>query len=269
MKKKFLTVVVVLVAVSVGAGAYYARRATPEPAVRTAQVTRGDIVDVVSATGTLEAVTTVEVGTQVGGVIEELYADFNSIVKKGQVIARLDPTLLQTNIEQQRANVIRSQADLDRLKVALADAKQKLERAKTLFDKSLLPRTELETAEVNVRSAEAQIRSSEAGLTQARSQLNSAEVNLTTRPSKRPLTASSSRARRAGPDRQRGDVGADALRARRGPDADAGQRQHRRVRCRAHASRASREFQVDAYPNETFTGAVCRCACSPRSCRTW
>ena len=146
--------------------------------MRTAPVTRGDIVDVVSATGTLEAVTTVQVGTQVGGIIQDLYADFNSIVKKGQVIARLDPTLLQTNIEQQRANVIRADADLDRLRVSLADAKQKLERAKTLFDKSLLPRTELETAEVNVRSAEAQIRSSEAGLTQARSQLNSAEVNL-------------------------------------------------------------------------------------------
>ena len=75
-----------------------------------------------SATGTLEAVTTVQVGTQVGGIIQELYADFNSIVKKGQVIARLDPTLLQTNIEQQRANVIRSQADLDRLRVGLADS---------------------------------------------------------------------------------------------------------------------------------------------------
>jgi len=69
MKKKLLAIVVVLVAVSVGVGAYYVRRTTPEPEVRTAQVTRGDIVDVVSATGTLEAVTTVQVGTQVGGII--------------------------------------------------------------------------------------------------------------------------------------------------------------------------------------------------------
>ena len=85
--------------------------------------------------------TTVQVGTQVGGIIQELYADFNSIVKKGQVIARLDPTLLQTNIEQQRANVTRSEADLDRLKVALADAQQKLDRANALVAKSLLPQT--------------------------------------------------------------------------------------------------------------------------------
>src|SRR6185436_15414323 len=176
--KKLIILVVVLAAVGAGVGAYYMNRTVKEPEVKTGQVTRGDIVEVVPATGTLEAVTTVQVGTQVGGIIQELYADFNSIVKKGQIIARLDPTLLQTNIEQQRANVTRSEADLERLRVSLADAKQKLERAKTLFDKQLLPRTELETAEVNVRSADAQIRSSEAGLVQAKSQLNTAQVNL-------------------------------------------------------------------------------------------
>jgi HlyD family secretion protein len=176
--KKLILIVVVLAAIGVGAGAYYMNRAVKEPEVKTAPVTRGDIVDIVPATGTLEAVTTVQVGTQVGGIIQDLYADFNSIVRKGQIIARLDPTLLQTQIEQQRANVTRAEADLERLKVSLADAKQKLERAKALFERQLLPRTELETAEVNVNSTQAQIRSSEAGLTQARSQLNTAQVNL-------------------------------------------------------------------------------------------
>jgi HlyD family secretion protein len=176
--KKLILIVIVLVLVGVGAGAYYMSRPAKDPDVRTGAVSRGDIVDVVAATGTLEAVTTVQVGTQVGGIIQELYADFNDIVKKGQVIARLDPTLLQTNIEQQRANVTRSEADLDRLKVALADAQQKLDRAKALFEKNLLPRTDLETAQVNVQSAAAQIKSSEAGLVQAKSQLNTAEVNM-------------------------------------------------------------------------------------------
>ena len=68
--------------------------------------------------------------------MQELYADFNAIVKKGQVIARLDPSILETQIEQQTANVTRSEADLERLQVALADAKQKLERAKAMSDKS-------------------------------------------------------------------------------------------------------------------------------------
>src|SRR5919112_1667657 len=175
--KKLIVIVILLAAIGGAGGAYYMRRGTKEPEVRTAQITRGDIVDAVQATGTLEAVTTVQVGTQVGGIVQDLYADFNDIVKKGQVIARLDPTILDTQIEQQRANVTRSEADLERLRVTLADAQQKFERAKLLTEKNLLPRTELETAEVNVRSAEAQIKSSEAALTQARSQLNTAEVN--------------------------------------------------------------------------------------------
>lgn len=176
--KQLILIIIVLVAVGAGVAGFYMNRATPEPDVRTAPITRGDIVDAVQATGTLEAVTTVQVGTQVSGTVQDLYADFNDIVRKGKVIARLDPSLLQTNIEQQSANVVRSQADLERLKVSLADAKQKLDRAKALFERSLLPRTELETAEVNVKSQEASIKSSEAGLTQARSQLNTAQVNL-------------------------------------------------------------------------------------------
>jgi HlyD family secretion protein len=176
--KKLILIGLVIVAVGVGAGVYTMRRNQPEPAVTTQQLSRGDIVDSVGATGTLEAVETVDVGTQVSGVVQELHADFNSIVRKGQVIARLDPSLIQTQIEQQTANVIRAEADLERLRVGLADAKQKLERAKQMSERNLIPRTELETAEVNVKSADAQIRSSEAALTQARAQLNNQRVNL-------------------------------------------------------------------------------------------
>ena len=177
MRKLILTLIVVGV-VGGAVAAYYLTKDAPEPTVTTLQVTRGDIVDTVGATGTLEAVETVDVGTQVSGTVSELYADFNSIVKKGQVIARLDPSLIQTQIEQQRANVTRAEADLERLRVSLADAEQKLKRAKELAERSLIPRTELETAEINVLTAQAQIRSSVAGLTQARSQLNTQLVNL-------------------------------------------------------------------------------------------
>jgi HlyD family secretion protein len=176
--KKLIVIVIVLVAVGAGAGAYYRSRKLPEPQVTTAQITRGDVVDAVAATGTLEAVETVDVGTQVSGTVQELYADFNSIVRKGQVIARLDPSLIQTQIEQQQANVARSEADLERLRVGLADAKQKLDRANAMWEKNLIPRTDLETAEVNVKSAEAQLRSSEAALVQARASLNNQKVNL-------------------------------------------------------------------------------------------
>ena len=114
--KKLIIIVVVLAAIGVGAGAYYMNRAPKEPEVKTAQVTRGDIVDVVPATGTLEAVTTVQVGTQVGGIIQELYADFNDDREERARSSRGSTRrCCRRNIEQQRANVTRAEADLERL----------------------------------------------------------------------------------------------------------------------------------------------------------
>ena len=176
--RKLASLLLIAGAVTGGFYFYKVRTAAPEPVVTAQPLSRGDIVDAISATGTLEAVETVEVGTQVSGVVRELGADFNSIVRKGQIIARLDPQLIETQIEQQRANVARAEADLDRLKVALDDARQKLDRATQMAARNLIARTELETADVNVRSALAQIRSSAASLTQARAQLNNQRVNL-------------------------------------------------------------------------------------------
>jgi HlyD family secretion protein len=177
--KKAIVTLVVLGATAGGAYTFYAyRRKAPEPTIMTAPITRGDIADTVGATGTLQAVTTVQVGTQVSGTIQALYADFNSLVRKGQVIARLDPSLFETQIEQARANLIRAQADLERLKVTLEDARTKLARARELAARQLIPQTELDNAEVTVRSTDAQIRSSQAQVTQAEAALNQSEVNL-------------------------------------------------------------------------------------------
>jgi HlyD family secretion protein len=177
--KKAIVSLVVAAAIGSGAYAYYQYRNEPEaPTVLTAAVTRGDIIEAVGATGTLQAVTTVQVGTQVSGTIQDLYADFNSLVRKGQVVARLDPSLFQTQIEQARANLIRAQADLERLKVALDDGRTKLTRARELWQRQLIPQSELEAADVTVRSAEAQLRSAQAQVTQAEASLHQAEVNL-------------------------------------------------------------------------------------------
>lgn len=177
MKKTIITLAVIA-AVAATVGGYYYTRPGPEPNVTTVAVTRGDIVDSVGATGTLDAVTSVTVGSQVSGIIQELHADFNSIVRKGQVIARLDPTMIQTQIEQARANLVRAQADVERLRVTLADARTKLERARELSGRKLITQQDLETAEVNVKSAEAQLRSSQASLSQSQASLRTNEVNL-------------------------------------------------------------------------------------------
>src|SRR6478752_5003616 len=177
--KRALLVLVIVAIVGGSVYAYYSyRKGGVKPTVTTAQVSRGDIVETVGAAGTLQAVTTVQVGSQVSGTIQSLYADFNSLVKKGQVLARLDPSLFQTQIDQARANLIRSQAEVDRLKVSLDDAKTKLKRAQELSQRNLIPRTDLETAEVNVRSTDAQINSAVAQVTQAQASLNQNDVNL-------------------------------------------------------------------------------------------
>ena len=176
--KKLILVLIVLVAIGGAAAAYYMKKGAPEPTVSTAQITRGDIVESVGATGTLQAVETVDVGTQVSGVVLELMADFNHIVKKGQVIARLDPSLIQTAIEQREASVTRARADLERLKVSLADAVRKHDQAKKLWAGQLIPRDQLDTAELNVKQLESQIKSSDASLTVAIADLNTQKVNL-------------------------------------------------------------------------------------------
>jgi HlyD family secretion protein len=178
MRKTLLLLVAVIV---IGAGAYgyyrYTHKVEP-PTITTARVTRGDLAETVAATGALQAVTTVQVGTQVSGTIQELNADFNSLVRKGQVLARLDPSLIQSQIEQAGANLIRAEADLERLRVSLDDARTKFVRAKELAEKKLIAQTELESAEVAVRSAEAQLRSQEAGVTQSQASLKQNQVNL-------------------------------------------------------------------------------------------
>ena len=161
------------------AGVYtYLRPPDLVPEVSTVTVSTGDVIDAVGATGALEAVTTVQVGSQVSGKIEELYADFNSIVRAGEVIARLDPSLFETQVEQAKANLIRALADVERLTISVDDAETKLVRAEGLSARSLIPTTELEAAEVEVRLAHAQLRSSQAQMTQSEASLNQTNVNL-------------------------------------------------------------------------------------------
>ena len=177
--RKIIVIAVVLAAIAGGGYAYYRYTLTPPvPTLTKARVTRGDIAETVGATGQLQAVTTVQVGTQVSGTILELNADFNSLVRKGQVLARLDPSLFQTQIEQARANLVRAEADMERLRVGLDDSRTKLSRARELIKQKLIAQTELEAAEVAVRSAEAQLRSQQAGVTQSQASLRQNEVNL-------------------------------------------------------------------------------------------
>jgi HlyD family secretion protein len=150
------------------------------PPVRytTAVVDRGDIVQTVGATGALQAVVTVQVGSQVSGTIKELHADFNSVVKKGQLIARLDPSSFEAKTAQASANVVSAKANTERSRAAIADAKQKYERAQELGREGLIPASDLETAKSTYDGAVAQLEASKAAVTQAQAALEQARVDL-------------------------------------------------------------------------------------------
>ena len=178
MKRKTLALLTLLVAATITVGAFYTRRGDEAPAFMTDAVSRGDIVNVVSSTGTLQAVTTVEVGSQVSGTIESLHADFNSIVKKGQLLARLDQSTFVTAVEQAKASLVNAEAEVERLRVAQAAAESALSRARDLAARQLIPAADLQTAETASASAKAQVVGAEAKVVQARSAVKTAQVNL-------------------------------------------------------------------------------------------
>ncbi len=132
---------------------------------KTEKVDRGGITMTVTATGTLSAVTTVQVGSQVSGVIARLYADFNSHVKKGQLLAELDPTSFQAQVDQQRANVTKSQ-------VEAANAKITYERQSRLLKAGLAAEADVDAAKTAYEGAAAQVRLGQAQLHQAETNLN-------------------------------------------------------------------------------------------------
>ena len=265
MKRSFWVAAAVL-AVAVLIATYYYRRdvAAEAPTFTTAAISRGDVISTVEATGTLEAVTTVQVGSQVSGTISALHADFNSEVHKGQIVAELDASLFQTQVEQARATVVRLQADVDRAKVQAADAAIKLKRAHELFDKQLIPMTDLETAESTARSADAAVKGAEAQVVQAQASLNQADVNLSHTIIKAPIDGVVI-ARNV-------DVGQTVASSLQAPTLFVIARDLSEMRVNASIDESDIgeitpkqqvTFRVDAYPGETFTGTVSQVRLQP------
>ena len=172
--------VVVLVLALAGGTAYVLKRRSAKPKVQweTTAVDRGRITARVTATGTLSALVTVQVGSQVAGSILKLYADFNSTVKKGQIIAKIDPRLFQATLENARANYAQAKATLDKDRVLAKFADRQLKRQGPLAKDKLIAVSDLDTAESNAGSALAQVEADQANVKQALAVLHLAEVNL-------------------------------------------------------------------------------------------
>ncbi len=175
---KAILVTGALAAATFGLGAYYLTRTPAPPQVTTTAISRGSVTRTVATTGTVQPVTSVSVGSQVSGTVSWLGADYNSIVRKGQIIARLDPALLEAQVAQARSGVVKANADLDRSRVTLADAQSKYGRAKALSDRELVSRADLDVASLAVDSAAASLKGVEAQVVQAQASLNQSQVSL-------------------------------------------------------------------------------------------
>src|SRR5260370_20676961 len=144
----------------------------------TVPVQRGKLVAKVTATGTLNALVTVQVGSQVPGRIAQLSVAFNTPVKKGQVSAKIDPQLFEAALQQARANFIEAQANLSKAKVQALDAKRQFDRAKGLKERGLVSQAEVDTGETNYLAAKAQVDVSAGAGDAARAPRDQAQNNL-------------------------------------------------------------------------------------------
>ena len=177
--KRTVTIAVLLILVGLGGfGLWVFRGSAKEAVFTTVAIARGTITQTVSATGTLQAVVTVQVGSQVSGTIAKLYADFNSKVTKGQVIAELDQGKFKARVEEERANVVSAQADLAKAKVSLEDTERTLARATELRKRELISQSELDAAETSNRAALAQIEVAKGRVEQAKAGLDQAALDL-------------------------------------------------------------------------------------------
>ena len=145
---------------------------------RTQPVTRGSISATVSATGSVNPVEMVDVGTQVSGTIKEIYVDYNSRVTKGQLIAMLDTDMLQSRIEEAKAALALAQARTTSAKASVADADRTFKRNKELWGRDLIARSELDAAETKLSLARASLAENNAQVVQAKASLKQAETSL-------------------------------------------------------------------------------------------
>jgi len=205
--KRLISVVLVAAVLGVGIwGYFYAQARGNAPKYRMGRVERGPLTAAISATGNLNAVTTVQVGSQVSGQIKELLVDFNSAVTKGQVIARIDPQIFEAQVNQvtaevetaraavlnQTATVEKARADVENARAALAqakaqtakadvaraDAKRTFDRSAELFRRDLVAQADRDTAQANYESAVAQSESARASEQALMAGIKSAEAQL-------------------------------------------------------------------------------------------
>ena len=175
---KKLLLLAVIAGIGYAAYYYFFHEEPVTYGLSTSQITRGDILSTVTATGELNAISVVEIGTQVSGTVQEIYVDFNSEVKAGQLIALIDPSVLRLTLNESEASLAVYQAGVASAKASLEDAQRQLARNKELFNKKLIARSTVDTSETEVLMKRASLREAQSRVTQGKAAVERARTNL-------------------------------------------------------------------------------------------
>lgn len=176
MTKKQIIICIIIVAL-LGTGFAY-KKYKSRVKYHTKPIERCTITQVVEASGTINPVNTVSVGSTVSGLIQDIYVDFNSQVKKGQILAQIDPRNFEATVQQNQAQIANAQANVTKLQAIVEYDKKMYERYKNLYAKNFVAKSELDQYKSTYYSDLAQIRSAQAQVNQYRANLKTAETNL-------------------------------------------------------------------------------------------
>ena len=179
--KKFfhfkLILLLLVIAAAAGGAWYFWGDKKAEIEYRAVAARRTELQSVIQATGTLSAVETVDVGTQISGTIKEIYIDYNSVVKKGQLIAEIDSATQAADVAQAEANLSSAMADMMNSEAILFNAGKKLGRTKELSQRDLIAKADVDADESSYLSAKAQVKASKAKIKQFGASLAKAKIN--------------------------------------------------------------------------------------------
>lgn len=175
---KKLLLLAIFAGIGYGAYIYFFHEEPVTYGLTTSPIARGDILSTVTATGELNAISVVEIGTQVSGRVQEIYVDFNSQVKAGQLIALIDPSVSQLTLRESEASLAVNQAAVNSAQASLADAERKLARNRELFARKLIARSEVDTSETDAAMKRASLQEARSRVVQAKAAVERARTNL-------------------------------------------------------------------------------------------
>ena len=232
----------------------------------TSVITRGDIVSTVTATGELNAISVVEIGTQVSGTVQEIYVDFNSPVKAGQLIALIDPSVLRLTLNESQASLAVYEAGVASAQASLNDAQRQLARNKELFARKLIARSTVDTSETDVALKKASLQEAKSRVIQGKAAVERARTNLN-------YTRITSPVNGVVIDRQV-DAGQTVAASLQTPTLFKIAEDLTRMQIETKVDEAdigtvaegqNVTFRVDAFPDETFNGRVVQVRIAPNT----